>query len=213
MVAILVPVLARPQNVKPFLRAVEATTPQPWRILWITDPDDEAEHAAIREMGGEILAMTGNYASKINAGVRATDEPLIFLAADDLRPQPGWLGSAILPIIDSVAEVVGVNDLIPRPHRPRHATHFLMTREYALQPCLDGSRGPLYEGYHAWRVDDELIATATKRGVYAYAEDARILHLHPMVGTAPDDETYRKGRATARLDGKRFARRRHLWAT
>lgn len=212
MLAILVPVLGRPQNVEPFLRAVEASTPAPWRILWITDPDDAPEHAAIESVGGEMLVHGGNYAQKINAGVKATDEPLVFLAADDLRPQPGWLGQAILPIIDTPVQVVGINDLIPRQHRPRHTTHFVMTREYATLPCLDGTRGPLYEGYGAWRCDDELIATATKRGVYAYAEGAHVLHLHPDVGLAPDDETYRKGRAHARMDTKRFVRRQHLWA-
>lgn len=211
MLVILVPVLGRPQNVAPLLEAIRESTPEPYSVLFIVDPDDHAERRAITAANACMIVPGGTYAEKINEGVRTTTEPLVLLAADDIRPRSGWLSAAI-EARRLGAQVVGLNDLIPRPHRPGHATHFLMTREYAELPCLDGSRGPLYEGYAHWRTDDELIATATKRGVYAYAEDARILHLHPMVGTAPDDETYRKGRATARLDGKRFARRQHLWA-
>lgn len=209
MLVVLCPVLARPQNVEPFLRAVGESTPMA-RVLFIADPDDVAEHEAIRRAGGWMITLGGSYAQKINRGVVATDEPLILLAADDVRPHPGWLYVARREL-EKGAQVVGLEDLIPRPHRPGHATHFLMTREYAELPCVDGTRGPLYEGYAHWRVDDELIATATKRGCYAYAPNAIVEHLHPMASKASDDETYRKGRANARLDGKRFMRRQHLW--
>lgn len=211
-VAILVPALGRPQNVEPFMRAVSESTPKPYRVLWLLDAHDLEQHVAVAAAGGEMLTPPpgGSYSKKINRGVRATTEPLILLAADDLRPRSGWLEAACAVMADG-ALVVGLNDLIPRPHRPTHATHFLMARSYASQPCIDGTPGPLYEGYAAWRCDDELIATAEKRGVYTYAEAAHVEHLHPMVAKAPDDETYMKGRSLARVDGKRFMRRRHLW--
>ena len=71
-----------------------------------------------------------------------------------------------------------------------------MTREYAEQPTIDGQPGPCCTRYRHWYVDDELIATARHRGVYAYAADARVRHLHYLVGAAPDDDTYALGRAT-----------------
>lgn len=211
MLAILVPVLARPQNVAPLLESIRSSTPEPHRVLFLCDPGDRAEQDAIAAESGWMLSPGGNYAAKIRAGVDATDEPLVFLGADDLRFRPGWLQAARARMTGRV-QVVGVNDLIPRPHRPQHATHFLLTREAATMPCLDGSPGPMYGGYDGWYPDDELIATATKRRMYAYAEDSRIEHRHPMIDSSLDDETYRKGRSTARLDGKRFARRMHLWA-
>jgi hypothetical protein len=210
-VAILCPVLARPQNVAPLLESIRSSTPGPHRVLFLCDPDDRAEQDAIAAAGGWMLSPGGNYAAKIRAGVDATDEPLVFLGADDLRFRPGWLEAAQAHMTSRV-QVVGVNDLISRPHRPQHATHFLLTREAATMPCLDGSPGPLFGGYSHWRCDDELIATATKRRMYAYAPDSRIEHRHVMVDPTLDDETYRKGRSTARLDTKRFARRMHLWA-
>jgi hypothetical protein len=102
-----------------------------------------------------------------------------------------------------------VNDLIRR--RRDHTTHFLVTREYAKLPTIDGQPGPMHEGYSHWHVDDEFIATAKHRGVYAYARDSHVEHLHPMNDKAPDDDTYRRGRAMARKDRKRFRVREALW--
>lgn len=209
-VAILVPVLRRPQNVKPLLDSIRATTPDPYRVLFICDPGDIAEQDAIAAEGGWMISPGGTYSQKIRSGVDATDEPLLFIGADDLRFQHDWLQAAITKM--PAAQVVGVNDCIRRPRRPQHATHFLMTREYAELPCLDGSPGPLPCCYTHSFVDDELIATATKRGVYAYAQRSRVKHLHPMCRTADDDDTYRLGRERFRQDARTFARRSRLWA-
>lgn len=157
-----------------------------------------------------MISPGGSYAAKINAGVEATDEALVFIGADDLRFRARWLENAVTKMPG--AQVVGVNDCIHRPRRPQHATHFLMTREYAERPCLDGTPGPLALAYRHSFVDDELIATATKRGVYAYAARSRVAHLHPMAKTAPDDATYRRGRAHFRSDARLFTQRSRLWA-
>lgn len=207
--AILIPVLDRPHRVRPLLDAIREATTVSHRVLFLADPGDIAEQDAIAAEGGWMLSPGGSYSQKINAGVRATDEPWILFGADDAEPRPGWFEAATA----TGAQVIGLNDLISRPNRPLHATHFLVSREAASLPCIDGTSGPLCEQYAHWRTDDELIATATKRGLYAYAPDAVIEHLHPMCSKAPDDETYMRGRATARLDGKRFRRREHLWQT
>jgi hypothetical protein len=109
-------------------------------------------------------------------------------------------------------EVVGVNDLIPRRRNRRgHATHFLVTRDYTERGTIDGNPGLLHEGYDHSFVDDEFIATAEKRGVYAYAPDAHVRHLHWMNRSAPDDEVYRKGRARFEQDRRLFHERSVLW--
>lgn len=209
-VAVLVPVLKRPHRVKPLVKSISTGTPEPHSILFICDPDDRETQDQVALAGCRMISPGGTYAQKINAGVRATTEPLLLFAADDVEAHRGWLTAAVR-YIEQGAQVVGLNDLIERAERPAHATHFLVTRAYAEQPCIDGSTGPTFEGYGHWRVDDELIATAQKRGVYAYAPDAVLQHFHPMTGTAPDDDTYRKGRSTARSDNRIFARRSRLW--
>lgn len=209
MLAILVPVLNRPQNVAPLLESIYAATPGPYRVLFICDPGDVEQQDAIAAEGCRMISPGGSYAAKIRAGVAATSDRLLFIGADDLRFESGWLDEALRPM--PAAQVVGVNDCIKRSHRPEHATHFLVMRDYALRPCIDGSPGPLSDAYSHSFVDDELIATAKRRGVYAYARRARVQHLHPMASTAADDDTYRRGRAQFRQDRKTFARRSTLW--
>lgn len=211
--AVLVPVLRRPHRVAPLLDAIETTTPGA-RVLFLADaadrPELDAIAAALPRAGlrVDVDRQGGNYAAKINRGVRATDEPYVFSAADDLEPQAGWLEAAIAAIEGRV-QVVGVNDLIERDRR--HATHFLFARAYAEQPTIDGRRGPFFEGYNHWWTDNELIATARHRRAYGYAADAYVLHLHPMADRAADDSTYRRGRARSQRDRQIFERRRHLW--
>lgn len=220
---ILVPVLNRPHRVAPFLEAVERTTPGA-RVLFLVDRDDTAEYEAIRphmregthdlRLGSmEVFEGNPTYAEKINQGVRVTIEPWILFAADDLEPQAGWLEAAITAIAFDGPAVVGLNDLIPRRrNRREHATHFLVSRSYAALPTIDGGEGPLHTGYHHWCVDDELIGTATARGAYIYAPEARIKHLHPMTGEAKDDSTYRRGRRRAKQDRQILRSREALWA-
>ena len=204
---ILVPVLARPHRVEPMLESIRSATPEA-RVLFIADPDDEAEIDAVEAAGLEPLIYAGTYAEKINMGVAATFEPLVFLGADDLHFRDGWLTAAL----KKLEGVVGVNDLIRRRRRQNHATHFLLTRDYAQLPTIDDHAGPLSTAYHHNFVDDELIATAKSRGVYAYAKSAVVEHQHPMMRTAPLDDTYRRGLSRFEDDKQTFNQRRLLWA-
>jgi hypothetical protein len=143
--------------------------------------------------------------------VRASDEPLIFTGACDLAFHVGWL-EACERRIDAGAQVVGTNDLgNPRVIAGDHSTHTLMTRAYASLPCIDGSPGPLFEGYRHEQLDDELVGTAKARGVYAHADDAHVEHLHPNWGKAPTDATYDAQTERMRADRGLFRRRRRLW--
>jgi hypothetical protein len=211
--AILTPVLNRPHRVQPLLDSIHATVPAA-RVIFLTDPGDDAEAAAIRKaetpLQVKTIACGGNYAQKIRKGVEETDEPYLFLGADDLHYRTGWYRCAKKALRGNV-QVVGVNDMLPR--KRSHATHFLMTRAYAETPTIDGKPGPLFDGYAHWNCDDELIATAMSRGVYAYAPQSRVRHLHPMGKSAPDDNTYRKGRARRREDASLFRRRSRLWTS
>jgi glycosyltransferase involved in cell wall biosynthesis len=218
---ILVPVLNRPHRVAPLLDSIEASAPGA-RVLFLVDRADTSELDAIcKEMcderqlclgGMEVFDDGPGYAAKINQGARVTAEPFLFLGADDLNFKPGWYEAAKAAMVDGV-EVVGVNDLLRRRRTRRdHATHFLMTREYAQRPTIDGETGPLCERYIHNFVDDELIATATARGVYAYAPGAHVEHLHWMNRRAAMDETYKRGRESFESDRVLFEQRRALWA-
>lgn len=214
---VLVPVLGRPHRVTPFLDALEETTPD-CRVLFLADLEDQDEVAAIlaqphRNLQIDVDTGGGCYPAKINRGVLMTGEPWIFTAADDLEPQEFWFQEAWATLHADGTEVAGLNDLIERRRRrAEHATHFLMSREYAERPTIDGRPGPFFAGYLHWKCDDELIATAKARGAYSYARDAVVKHLHPLAGLAEDDDTYRKGRQHQQADIELFHEREALWA-
>lgn len=215
-VAIIVPVLRRPWRVAPLLESIDSATPEPHRTLFVVNEDDTAELAALEQASAEFIVVEPHrrsYACKINDGYRATSEPLIFLAADDLHFRPDWCRRA-QSLLTAAVHVVGTNDICnPRVMCGQHSTHTLVRRSYIEQRSgvVDERDTVLHEGYrHDW-VDDEFIQTAMTRGVYAHAFDAIVEHLHPNNGKAPDDDTYRLGREVSR-DGRRlFQRRQQLW--
>lgn len=187
-------------------------------MLFICDPDDEAEQEAIAwertrtTLRVNAVAPGGNYAFKVNYGVNLTREPLIFLGADDLHFHPGWLAAAIAKLSDGVG-VVGTNDMCnPAVMAGEHATHFLVTREYAQRGTIDDLDKLLHEGYpHEW-VDNEFIETAKARDAYAMALGAVVEHLHPLAGKAPSDELYAGAPERMAAGQAIFDKRRHLWA-
>lgn len=208
---LLIPVLRRPHRVAPLVASIARATPHPHRVLFVADPGDTEEIAAVQESGAGLLIHGGGYAAKIHAGVQATTEPLIFLGADDLDFHPGWFEAASAHLEGSI-RVVGVNDLGHRRVRGgHHATYFLVDRRYVADGTADEPGRLMHEGYHHLFVDDEFVGTAKKRGAIAFATDAIVEHLHPDFGRAPDDETYRLGRARFAADRRLYRRRKALW--
>lgn len=216
-ILVIIPVLRRPHRAAPVLESIGAATTQPHRVLFVGSPGDDEEHAAVRAAGGDLLVIDrlpgrGDWARKIQAAYNVSDEPLIFLGADDLAFHPGWLEAAQRCLTAGIG-VVGTNDLgNRRVMAGEHATHCVVTRDYVERfGTIDQPGQVLHEGYWHEFVDDELVGTAKKRGAWAFAADAVVEHLHPNWGKAPSDGLYDQQQARMR-DGKRvYQRRRHLW--
>lgn len=213
-VAIIVPMLGRPHRVEPLLASIEAATPEPHRVVFVATPGDPAE-TAIRDAGHQPLLVKyekkGDYARKIQAGIDATTEPLIFTGADDLQFHPGWLPAARAAMTDGIG-VVGTNDLCnPRVIRGEHATHFLVARWYVQLGTIDQPGVLFHHGYRHEYTDDELVGTARRRGAWAFSPDSIVEHLHPMGGKTPMDVLY--AQQGMRLNASRalYQRRRRLW--
>lgn len=216
---ILVPVLRRPHRVAPLLASIEEATPQPHRVLFIASPGDTVELAAINQAGADCLVLgrpprRGDYARKINAGHRASTEPLLFLGADDLRFHPGWLPAALAVLAPGIG-VVGTNDLgNARVMAGEHATHSLVTRTYIdTHGTIDEPGKVLHEGYPHEFVDDEFVGTAKARHAWAFAADSHVEHLHPNWGKAESDPLYAAQRERMQIGRRIYQRRRHLWTS
>lgn len=205
-VAVIVPVLERPQKVAPVLKGFLATAPA--RVLFIASPKDKTEIEALEAARADFIVLEGGYAEKIRAGIKQTSEPYVFTAADDLEPKAGWFKAAKAAMVDGV-ELVGINDCLER--NTEHSTHFLMTRAYAETPTIDGKPGPFSDEYWHWYCDNELILTGQIRGVYAYAEKAKLLHRHPLWGFNTEDATYNRGKWYRRRDKRIFQKRERRW--
>lgn len=217
--AVIIPVLDRPHRVTPLLESLAAATPEPWRAVFVVDGDDDDELAAVLDAeaaGFPILhvpVLPGTcYGAKINAGVLASSEPVLFQAADDLKFHPEWLTRAQSRLSDRV-HVVGTNDLYnQRVVHGKHSTHSLFTRQYVMERgTIDQPGLAMHPGYPHAYVDDEFVQTARHRRAFKMARDAIVEHLHPFAKKAPEDWVYLKGRALDDAGRAVYEERRHLW--
>lgn len=212
---VVVPLLHRTTWIARVLDSLSATCDRARTLFVASDTDDTVlEH--LRREGLDHLTVPGpnpgDYARKINAGYRASSEPLVFLGADDIEFHPGWFEAALAELTPGIG-VVGTNDLgSRRVMAGEHSTHSLVTRDYADRfGVIDEPGAILFEGYHHSYVDDELVATAKQRGAWAFAADSHVEHHHPAWSKAPDDDTYQRGRSRFRMDRRLFIKRQALW--
>jgi hypothetical protein len=218
-VAILIPVLARPQRVEPLLTSIRSTVGGGVEPLFLCSPGDSAEIGAIERCGArhEVMgwkAGRGDYARKMNRGIAvaaAEGFTHVFLGADDLNFKTDWLKQAVATQKDTDACVIGTNDLgNPRVKIGRHSTHSLIDLDYRHMGSLDGG-ALLHEGYWHNFVDDELIQTAVYRGTFAASRASIVEHLHPDWQKAERDSTYAKGKQNWGLDRALYDRRCVMW--
>ncbi len=213
-VAVLVPVMNRPQNVKPFMESLRASTGLA-TAYFIADRDDNAEIEAVNNAGDDarlIISDRGpTFAGKVNCGFKATTEPWVLVVGDDVRFHPGWLDHAMYAAQVTGKRVIGTNDLANKyVMAGQHATHPLFRRDYVdeLGGSWDGPGLIAHEGYHHWFVDNEFCQAALDRDEFVVALASIVEHLHPTADKAPDDEVYKLGRSRRLEDEALYVSRR-----
>lgn len=212
-VDVIVPVLHRPQNVKPLMDSLRASTGLA-RAWFVCETDDAGEQAEVTAHGGLVLSHpeAHTFAEKANFAYRQTPSeaaPWLLLVGDDVRFRPGWLDHALDVARRYNADVIGTNDLAnPRVMRGEHATHPLIRRSYIDKhgSSWDGPGVVAHEGYRHNFVDDEIVTVAKARGVFQPALAAEVEHRHPIAG-ADTDEVYSLGARSFEQDRKVFERR------
>lgn len=217
--AVLIPTLGRPRRLQQLLDNLEATTHSPNVAYFVVERDDSASIEAGRRAGARVIVNAGppSYASCINTAYRETDEPWLFLAADDIVFVDHWLEAAATAMANPEIGVVGTAD--PYWPLPDHSSHSLVRRRYVEERsgCVDLPNTLLYPYWHGF-TDHELVGVAKSRGAYVYCEDSRVEHHHPgwdalgrVRGGARLDPTYRKGNRNHRRDTLTFIERSEQW--
>ena len=208
-VAVIVPVLHRPQNVQPLIESLRASTGLA-TAYFVCDLHDIEEQEAVLRNGGRVLYKSGTFAEKANFAVGETDEPWLFFCGDDVRFHSGWLNAALDVAHRYDYQVVATNDCHnPRVTRGEHATHPLIERSYIERTgaSWDGPRTVAHEGYIHMFVDDEWTIRAKQLGVFGAALGSRVEHVHPWWTGAETDEVYEKGQAGFEHDRALFEER------
>lgn len=227
-IAVIVPVLGRPQNAGPLAESLFASRNETDLQLWfVASKDDEAQVTACHEAldaarpnsaGGVFVApwpkgMRGDFARKSNLGLWLSTTPFVLCGADDLRFRDHWADIAISTLEQEDTGFCGTNDLAnPKVKAGQHATHPVVRRSYALECGTIDTPGLIYSEtyWHQW-VDNEATETAQARGCFSFAADSIVEHLHPIWRSAPDDDTYRHGQLHGDDDRRLFRERRPLW--
>lgn len=211
---ILIPMLGRAHHIAPLLATIEQATPQA-NVLFLCSGHDDAVLDEVERVKATYAIVpyypVGDYARKINHGVRTTTQPLIFLGASDLAFHPGWFEHAIERLTPGIG-VVGTNDLgNKRVTNGEHSTHSLVTRQYANLGAIDTPNALLHETYPHEFVDDEFIETAKYRQAFAMALDAVVEHLHPNWGKGQTDPLYDQQRIRMGYGRRIYLYRKRLW--
>jgi hypothetical protein len=224
LIDIIIPVLARPERVRPLVESIQAAATVPCVVRFVANENDYEELVAICAVcpnvkpDGLLVIIgprePGDYSRKINAGAQAGEAPWVFQGADDLAFRPGWDAAAIAAGEQTGAQVVGTLDLgNGSVTAGKHSTHSLIRRSYIDDPgAAWGEPGNvLHEGYAHQFTDNELVEVAISRGTFTMAYTAIVEHLHPFWGKARRDPTYELGLSTGHEDRAHFHDRRANW--
>jgi hypothetical protein len=207
-VAVIVPVLRRPEHAKPFMESLRASTGLA-QVVAVCSEDEDCR-AWIDTGATVVMTEAVSFAQKVDYAYPLTTEPWIFLVGDDVKFYPGWLDHAQQVARNTGAQVVGTNDLgNARVMDGVHATHMLISRDYINEQgaSWDGPGVVCHEGYRHWFVDDEIVTVAKQRNTWAPALASIVEHLHPAWGKADTDDTYVRGQRYAERDHRTFEKR------
>lgn len=215
-ITVVVPVLGRPQNAKPFAESLAgalSTRSLVDGVIVIYNEDDAASDDAWTEVAMRgwpwstrrvAVDPPGTFPQKVNCALDMIDTEWMFLVGDDVGFHDDWASLALACAVGTKACVIGTNDLAnPRVRRGEHSVHSFVRTSYARErgASWDGPGTVCSEAYHHWHCDDELVTVAKLREVWVHATGSVVQHLHPYF--APEvawDETYALGESRSDED-------------
>lgn len=219
----IIPVLRRPHRVFPLWQNWKSTVDilhpsnglSSLSLLFVAQEGDVDEIAVLAKYTGRYTVVSescSRWSQKINRAIEKNPGcDWYWFAADDLEFQQGWpvrlgrwMETSSIPKDGSRPCVIGSSDgANPSTMAGHTSTHPIVSRAYVA-----AHGPPLFEGYHHNFVDAEFVAVAKHRRSYVHAPLVLAKHLHPIWGTAPNDDTYRLGKSHFAEDKALFLARR-----
>ena len=212
-VTVVVPVLRRPQNAKPFMDSLRRATPGA-TVLAIANAEGDVETVRAWGAAGAAVwpcwAEPGSFAQKANVALPYVYTDWFLLTGDDVAFHPTWLEAALHVAEATGAKVIGTNDNCREEVMAgQTAVHFLVNAEHARKVgcSWDGPGTVAHEGYRHWFTDNEIVAKAIQDEVWAPAVASIVAHRHPFFGGAPMDDVYQIGLDHQAADAELWERR------
>jgi hypothetical protein len=211
LVDVIVPVLWRCHTAGPFMASLAASGELD--RVQVTVAACHIDVGALRSWASHDVQMVKvpddrpAFSQKVNEVYRRTEAPWLLLVGDDVEWHTGWLDAALTVARETGALVVGTNDGGLQA-RSEMSPHPLIDRGYVdtRGASWDGPGVVAHEGYRHNYVDREILQVAIERGVYAYAGQSLVRHLHHGLGY-PVDSTYEVGTRFLQEDKARWQRR------
>lgn len=207
-IAVIVPVIERPEAAKPFMDSWRAATEGHSSVYAITHAGDTETIAAWRaEKPRRVLRAAGpRFADKVDAGYRWTREPWLLIVGDDVTFHEGWESAALRA--GKQGAVVSTNDC-HRTDLDQLAIHPMFSRSYLdlVGATVDGPKTITSKEYFHQYIDQEWSNLARARGELVYAPRARIAHNHPIFVGGEGDPIYVMAQEHAERDRETCIRR------
>ena len=213
---IIIPVHYRHHRIAPLVENIISVSPADVTVTLVGTASDAFSERVAHSLAGAIhyISSTGrSFAYKCNLAYRSTTAPWLLFVGDDVHFHAGWYES-FGEAAETGAQFISTNDM----HNPavtsgRHAIHPIISREYidTVGASFDGPGSVAHEGYQHKYVDNEWTYKAQADGVYMFAPDIRIEHMHQVWGDAAYDRTYLEGDLTETSDYQLCQRRKNAY--
>ncbi len=209
-VSVIIPQKGRLEQFKKCLDSIKQTVDVVECIV-VTDGGDEESASVCKEATNykifPLVVKDGmTPVEKWNEGAQVATGDILVLAANDVEFEAGWLENALdaLRTLPDEMGVIGLNDSVTNGQIT--ANHFLVTKDFLAKHYGGTFLCPEYKGAF---VDSEICAVAREKGLYRWAQAARIIHHHPLTDDAPADDVHREGVGKYYLeDSQTFEKRR-----
>ena len=188
-VSVIIPSRNRPERLqKSIASLLETTRDHNIEIICVLDSDDTASHELVKGLPVRIVenadpSLMG--IPKWNMGAAVARGEWLVTGADDVVWLPGWLDD-------------GHSD-------GRFATHYMVTRQFAIDHLGGVLQIPAYK---SWYSDIEVYERAVRAQLYVFATDAHIEHKHAAFKEVPEDEIYQRGEPHHTDDMRIYKQRR-----